>query len=179
MSEWLKFLDKAYGISERIIRYWKDHDTPRSKANLEYGREVLQKCLEHWFILRSEGIWSNATERILGRALQISREDLDSAVEKAYDEWRNCRDKDWSFEAEYSSPSFYMAEVKWGIENFWTFGNFRIEVKKERVKEGRGRPRKKHPIEKIRKLRKEGKTVRKIEEETGIPKSTVHRLLKT
>ena len=42
----------------------------------------------------------------------------------------------------------------------------------------RPRKRKEYPLEKIRELRDEGLSVRKIAKELGIPKSTIHRLLK-
>ena len=40
------------------------------------------------------------------------------------------------------------------------------------------RKKKKYPLQKIRELKKRGLSVRKIAREIGIPKSTIHRLLK-
>ena len=42
----------------------------------------------------------------------------------------------------------------------------------------RKRKRREYPIEKIKELKKKGLSVRKIAKELGIPKSTIHRLLK-
>lgn len=51
-------------------------------------------------------------------------------------------------------------------------------MEQEKLKPKRGKkPERQYPIEKLRQMRESGMSIRKISEETGISKSTVHRLL--
>jgi len=78
-----------------------------------------------------------------------------------------------------NSQTTFIYDVCWCLENSWLLGlGFKIEPIKKRVKEGKGRPRKKYPIEKMQKLHDQGSSYGQISRELNTPKTTVYKLLK-
>jgi hypothetical protein len=53
-----------------------------------------------------------------------------------------------------------------------------LDALEEKPKAKRGRkPKREYPLEELKKMQESGMSLRQIAKETGIPKSTIHRLL--
>lgn len=66
----------------------------------------------------------------------------------------------------------------WDVMGTWALTHITIVLTRcPPLPRGRPKARKEYPIEEIRRMKEEGLSVREIAAKTGIPKSTVHRLL--
>lgn len=169
MKDWKNLLSKVPEIAENFMGQWKKYDTPRNQMYLAYGRKTLEQVLYHYFLLRDDRIHPKTIKRILERALEINKEDIDSSIIKALNEWYQDKD-DWEHNWNHSS---YIANIYWCLENSSIWG-YQIEIPKKPT----GRPKKEYPIEEIKKLKIQGYSIREITKRTNTPKSIVQRILK-
>lgn len=158
-------------ITDEMTKRWEKFDTPRYQNNLSYGKKVIEETLEYYFELLNENIHPNAIERILARALELSPTNPNKVFDKVFQQWCQRKDKDWTFRPR---SLFFVTDVKWFLDNSKALGhNFKRFKKSER----RERVKREYPIEEIKKLHAQGKSVREIAKQLQISKSTIQRIL--
>jgi len=179
---WEKFLDKVPVIAEKIAENWKKYYCPRNESDLSFPQEEIEKVVNAWISLRDIGFRPSSACVIL-KEWYVSSKSLIQVIDEwekdERSEWFGYRDRSYSGDRrKISEKERFVYDICWCLENFWHVGGYKIKPEKGRVKEGKGRPRKKHPIEKMRKLQKQGLGYGGISKKLGIPKTTVYRMLK-
>jgi len=148
-------------IANRMRRHWEKTRGPKEEYYLSFGEEILQKAIFWYSMLRELNYHPNEIEKILSRAIEISK-NIDEVLNKVLNQWSNEDDEDWT---SFPESRNFVIEIRWLLKT-WGYKKLRPQKVK-----------KKYPIAKIQALRRGGKSLREIERELGISKSTLQRKL--
>ena len=160
-------------IADAIIEHWRKFDTPRNEGNLSHGKEGVEECLKYWFLLRDLNFHPNAIKRILARALDVTKTNIEDVIDEVIDEWVEDKDDEWDLSESWSETFVIdiFSFLRDAHARDYDIPLFKRRPKKERFK-------KEYPVEEIKKLREQGLSIRKIAKKLDIPKSTIHDILK-
>ena len=120
----------------------------------EIKDEDIRELVEIVLTLRKQGLKKAQIQKSVERHFDI----------KYKTEWRRSRTSGFNYRIRHWSPQiYYLFNI---VYDYWM----------PPYPRGRRRPRV-YPIERLKKLRAQGLSYREIEKETGVPKSTAHRIL--
>ena len=175
-NEIMKVLKTIPEIGEEIRKRWKKYeDFPRYKGNLYRGKEgALEEVLKFYFVLQDLNFHPNAIKRILARALDVTKTNIEDVIDKVIDEWVENKDE-WDLSDSWSET--FVIDIASFLRNAHA-RNYEIPLLKQRAKKERFLRRKEYPIERIKELREQGLSIRKIAKKLDVPKSTIHDILK-
>lgn len=161
-------------IAEEIRNNWRKYkDFPRMEANLYQAKEgVVEEILKFYFALQDLDFHPNAIKRILARALDVTKTNIEDVIDKVIDEWVEDKDDEW--ELEFGNETFVI-----DIASFLRNAHARdIEIPLFKRRPKKERFRREYPVKEIKKLREQGLSIRKIAKKLDIPKSSIHDILK-
>ena len=174
----MKVLKTIPDIAEEIRKHWKKYkDFPRMEGNLYRGKGgVLEEVLKFYFTLQNLNFHPNAIKRILARALDVTKTNIEDVIDKVIDEWVENKDKEWDLSDSWSETfvidiTSFLRDAHGRDIDIPLFKRFKRRPKKERF-------RREYPVKEIKKLREQGLSIRKIAKKLDIPKSTIHDILK-
>ena len=148
-------------IADRIRKHWEKTRGPKEEYYLTLGKEVLAKTISWYSILRELNYHPYEIEKILARTIEISK-NIEDALPIVLEEWCDEEEDAWT---DFPDSRNFVIEVRYLLKT-WGYKKLRPRKVKKR-----------YPIVKIQALRREGKTLRQISKELGIPKSTVFDIL--
>ena len=97
---------------------------------------------------------------------------MDEIVDQVLNEWCEEKDGKWTH---HPNTETFIIDIIYFLDNAKAMG---YDLKIPAYHERKEHARKEYPIQEIKKLRREGLSIRKIAKQLKIPKSTIHDILK-